>query len=106
MLTFNLKKKWFDKIKSGEKTHEYRLVNDYWYKRLSTQWEKYMSKGTGIPCCFACGYPKREDKQNRLYGKIKSIAIILDGINTELATYEPVYDIKFELIDSGARDDV
>lgn len=24
MLTFNLKKKWFDKIKNGEKTHEYR----------------------------------------------------------------------------------
>lgn len=30
MLTFNVKKKWFDKIKNGEKTHEYREVKDYW----------------------------------------------------------------------------
>lgn len=30
MLTFNLKKEWFEKIKSGEKTHEYREVKDYW----------------------------------------------------------------------------
>lgn len=29
MLTFNLKKEWFDKIKSGEKTHEYREVKPY-----------------------------------------------------------------------------
>ena len=34
MLTFNLKKEWFDKIKSGEKTHEYREVKDYWTDRL------------------------------------------------------------------------
>lgn len=27
MLTFNLKKEWFEKIKSGEKTHEYRQEN-------------------------------------------------------------------------------
>ena len=26
MLTFNLKKEWFEKIKSGEKTHEYRVT--------------------------------------------------------------------------------
>lgn len=25
MLVFNLKKEWFEKIKSGEKTHEYNL---------------------------------------------------------------------------------
>ena len=35
MLTFNLKKEWFEKIKSGEKTHEYRLQTKYWTKRLS-----------------------------------------------------------------------
>jgi len=34
MLIFNLKKEWFDKIKSGEKTHEYRLATDYWRKRI------------------------------------------------------------------------
>ena len=30
MLTFNLKKEWFEKIKRGEKTHEYREVKEYW----------------------------------------------------------------------------
>lgn len=34
MLTFNLKKEWFEKIKLGEKTHEYREVKDYWTKRI------------------------------------------------------------------------
>ena len=34
MLTFNLKKEWFEKIKSGEKTHEYREVKPYWTKRF------------------------------------------------------------------------
>ena len=34
MLTFNLKKEWFEKIKNGEKTHEYRIVKPYWFKRL------------------------------------------------------------------------
>ena len=48
MLTFNLKKEWFDKIKSGEKTHEYRLATDYWRKRISksSQWNELRQKGS------------------------------------------------------------
>lgn len=34
MLIFPLKKEWYEKIKSGEKTIEYREVKDYWSKRL------------------------------------------------------------------------
>ena len=34
MLTFNLKKEWFEKIKSGVKTHEYREVKPYWTTRI------------------------------------------------------------------------
>ena len=34
MLTFNLKKEWFEKIKSGEKTHEYREFKYYWFVRI------------------------------------------------------------------------
>lgn len=34
MLTFNLKKEWFEKIKLGEKTHVYKEVNEYWFRRL------------------------------------------------------------------------
>jgi hypothetical protein len=34
ILTLRVKKKYFDQIKSGEKTEEYRLSNSYWYARL------------------------------------------------------------------------
>ncbi len=34
MLIFTLKKEWYEKIKSGEKTVEYREVKDYWTTRL------------------------------------------------------------------------
>lgn len=34
MLIFPLKKQWYEKIKSGEKTIEYREVKDYWTKRF------------------------------------------------------------------------
>jgi hypothetical protein len=107
MLTFNLKKQWFDKIKSGEKTHEYREVKPYWKKRLSKHLESFANNKTFnklikndiviLPCCFKCGYPKFEEKDKILYGGIKSITII-NGKNTDLAIDKDVYDIEFELI--------
>lgn len=33
-LRLPLTKKWFDMTKSGEKTEDYREINDYWIKRL------------------------------------------------------------------------
>lgn len=101
MLTFNLKKEWFEKIKSGEKTHEYRLKNNYWFKRLFSIWYKlkhkdYSSKEQ-IQCIFACGYPKRTDISKRLKAEIKSITI-RNGLDTDLKINKDVYDIEFELI--------
>ena len=54
MLTFNLKKQWFNKIKSGEKTHEYREVKPCWTGRF-------------IAICSAI----EEDKNKRIYPPIK-----------------------------------
>ena len=34
MLIFPLRKEWYEKIKSGEKTVEYREAKPYWAKRL------------------------------------------------------------------------
>lgn len=34
ILYLTLKKKWFDLIKSGEKTEEYREIKPYWEKRF------------------------------------------------------------------------
>ena len=91
MLTFNLKKEWFEKIKSGEKTHEYRLYNSYWEKRLCKRMEDYT-------ICIACGYPKTNDKEKRITAKIQFLSLLKDGLDTDLHINKPVYDIKFELI--------
>ena len=37
MLVFPLKKEWYEKIKSGEKTVEYREIKPYWTKRLQNE---------------------------------------------------------------------
>ncbi len=112
MITFNLKKRWFDKIKSGEKTHEYREVKSYWTKRFIYQEggerrfdhfggdfyitiEKGIKEGSIIK--FACGYPTKDEKDKILNAKIKSIKII-NGKDTDLKIDKPVYDIVFELI--------
>ncbi len=51
ILRLNLKKVWWDQIKSGEKTEEYRLVTGYWKKRLIDK--------TYDEVHFLLGYPAR-----------------------------------------------
>lgn len=101
MLTFNIKKQWFNKIKSGEKTHEYRLKNYYWFHRLFRYWYDYQNnlpflKGDDVRFCL--GYPSKSDTDKWLYGKIKTVTII-NGKNTDLAIDKDVFDIEFELIE-------
>lgn len=40
MLTLPIKKKWFEKIKNGEKKEEYREIKPYWTKRLNNEFDK------------------------------------------------------------------
>lgn len=94
MLTFNLKKKWFDKIKSGEKTHEYRIANEYWTKRLYN-----CIASTDFKVCFCLGYPRKDDMTRRLYGNILGLFYRTSGMKTDLKTAEPVWDIHFKLIE-------
>ena len=119
MLTFNVKKVWFDKIKSGEKTHEYRELKDYWTDRFVKEffnvdkkkkpYDFEIYKQGMIIClqnecehynkpliCFMNGM-KSEKEKPRLYAKMKSIRII-NGKYTDLKIDKPVYDIEFELI--------
>lgn len=86
MLTFNLKKEWFEKIKSGEKTHEYREVKAYWTTRIY-----YNNIQKVHLILFRLGYTK-----HYLRAKIKKISIV-DGLTTDLKINKPVYDIEFEL---------
>ena len=101
MLTFNLKKEWFEKIKSGEKTHEYREIKDYWTTRIINYFHIDIDKlkrgityrYTGsFDIIFRIGYGGE-----KLIATTKSIKIIA-GLNSDLKIDKPVYDIEFELI--------
>lgn len=53
ILTLNLKREYFEQIKSGIKTEEYRLCTPYWSKRLEGKtFDKIIIK---------LGYPKNDE---------------------------------------------
>ena len=99
MLTFPLKKEWYEKIKSGEKTVEYREIKPYWTRTISLTVLKYgehpwdFDKKPHIfdnfpaPCIFRLGYTKEI-----LKAWITKIEIV-DGKDTDLHIDKPVYAI-------------
>lgn len=97
MLTFNLKKQWYEKIRSGEKTIEYREVKPYWKTRFCNAFgffpeqlqEEYPDIVMRIryPCILRLGYTKRHMTAN-----ITEIEIV-DGKGTDLHIDKPVYAI-------------
>ena len=58
-LILPVKKKWFDKIKAGNKLYEYRLYNDNWQNRLIG---KTLDK-----IVITWGYPKTTDTERRIF---------------------------------------
>lgn len=62
-LQLALKAEYFDAIRDGAKTEEYRLANDYWSKRLHNMWGAKLSFD-GI--VLTKGYPKRDDAERRI----------------------------------------
>ena len=121
MLTFNLKKEWFDKIKSGEKTHEYREMSEHWCQRLGLLFDKSEGRqyfkhemlkywkltnitkhvfhdGAQVEIKFALGYPKDYESEKFLFAKVKSLTVGYPGEYTDLKIRRPVFDIEFELI--------
>lgn len=103
MLTFNLQKEWFNKIKSGEKTHEYREVKPYWTTRIGNYFgclecdiDFLKSGGIYYPLpkdiVFIKGYTGE-----KLYARVASIKIV-GGTNTDLKINKDVFDIEFKLI--------
>jgi len=81
-----LKKQWFEKIKSGEKTHEYREVKPYWCKRVGRFFKNETDK-----IRFTLGMTSEPEKT--MVFEIKAIDIKW-GKNTDLAIDKPVYDIE------------
>lgn len=108
MLTFNLKKEWFEKIKNGEKTHEYREYKPYWRKRFEKYFECDLSmtkmclsnetrfdKSYDIE--FVCGYAPKDNKDKRIKAKVKAIRMVW-RLDTDFKNLIPVYDLRFEII--------
>lgn len=60
-LTLNLKKEYFEQIKQGKKTEEYRLCTPYWKKRIEGKnFDKVIIK---------LGYPKNSETDKILVFK-------------------------------------
>ena len=59
-LILAVKREYFEQIKSGEKTEENRLCNEYWTKRLVDRDLSYRN------VVITLGYPKKDDKSRRL----------------------------------------
>ena len=57
---------YFDQMKSGEKTEEYRLLNDYWRKRLVNMKERGQIGRKYDRLIITSGYPKRDDHGRRI----------------------------------------
>lgn len=81
-LILQLKKEWFDKINSGEKTHEYREFKDHWIKRIMN---KHIDRVK-----FTLGYG---NKVPSMVFSVKSI-YITNGKNTDLKIDKFVFDIE------------
>ena len=98
MLIFPLKKEWYEKIKRGEKTIEYREFKPYWIKRIEKITKgKYHYRDYGLyhGCCpdnvickMRLGYTKKY-----LLAYIDSIRILNTGKDTDLHTDKSVYAI-------------
>ena len=84
VLKLVLKDIWFDKIKSGIKTHEYREYKDFWIKRLSDP-NKYAFVE------FQKAYRKNPE---RMKFKIRSIKVLDTKSANDLAIDSPVFDIE------------
>ena len=79
-----LKDIWFEKIKAGVKTHEYREYKDYWIKRLSVA-NKYSYVE------FQKAYRKNPE---RMKFEIKSVSVLDEKSANDLNINSSVFDIE------------
>ena len=84
-----VKKEWFDKLASGEKTHEYRLAKPYWTSRLVDRQSGLFKVFTAVE--IKNGYQKNAPV---IMFEFERTEFLSTGILTDLKTLKPVYDIK------------
>lgn len=88
---------WFEEIKSGRKTHEYRKATPFWYKRLLSYTRVVALCNSGYEVIarpqvqFQKAYRKNPE---RMTFTIKKIDWLPWGLKTDLHCNEPVFDIE------------
>jgi len=88
ILVLPIKREWFDKIKRGEKTIEYREAKPYWKSRIG-----WLSPGDSI--IFRNGYSMQSPQ---LMADVIFVRIV-NGAKTDLHIDKPVYAIHFENVE-------
>lgn len=87
---------WFEEIKSGRKTHEYRKATPFWYQRLLSYMRLVaLCNSSDVTLArpqvqFQKAYRKNPE---RITFEISKITII-DGEYTDLECVEDVFDIE------------
>lgn len=67
-LNLSLKREYFEAIRDGSKVEEYRLYNEYWWKRLIGR--------TYTDIVLTLGYPPKDDLSRRLVRPWRGYRII------------------------------
>lgn len=57
-LILPVKREYFEQMRDGSKRHEYRLITDYWRRRLLNRTYSHV--------IITLGYPKKDDESRRL----------------------------------------
>lgn len=79
VLTLPLKRPYFDAIRAGTKTEEYRLVTPYWRKRL--EGKKY-----GL-IMLTLGYPARADSSRRIVREWRGYRVIENFVHEHFGAH-------------------
>lgn len=88
-LVVNVKREYFEAMKAGIKTEEYRLKTPYWQKRLEGKHFDY------VEVCL--GYPKADDHERRLTFECKGIKTAL--VSHPIWANEPKFVYAIQLGD-------
>lgn len=94
---FVVKKVWFDKLKSGEKTHEYRLYKPHWNRRILYKNSAQIGKYLPLPkkyAKFSLGMSK--DPNKNMVFEIKEINLVR-AAETDLVKIYPELKNSCEL---------
>lgn len=90
---------WFEEIKSGRKTHEYREATPFWAKRINGLHYHFGLIATGCwdelksEKCFVQFQKAYRKNPERMTFEIKDITLI-NGLNTDLHIDKLVFDIE------------